>query len=166
MRKGFTLIELLTVIAIIAILAGILIPSLVRATRKAEEAEAANMIKALELAIESFKLDYNQYPWPQPPFTPDVFTASDLIRELMPDDPRITDGQVPTFNRKGRSYLRAVKDRYIRDGTIADPWGYEYKFEWDDTEEKLLIYSFGPNQRDDDAQGPAQGPDYDDISNM
>lgn len=164
MRRGFTLIELLTVITIIAILAGVLIPALVRVSAKAREAEAANMVNALEMAIESFKLDYNQYPWDPPPLTPAVLASADVIRELMPDDPRITTGTVPTHNKKGRSYLRSIKERYIRDGTLTDPWGQEYKFDWDNDNQVLLIYSCGPNGEDDTID---DDDDYvDDLTNL
>lgn len=164
MRRGFTLIELLTVIAIIAILAGILIPSLVMAGAKTRKTEAQNMINSLEMAIENFRLDYNQYPWRPPPFTPDELTSADVIRELIPDDPRITAGQVPTQNKYGRPYLTSVKERYIKDGTMVDPWGQEYIFDWDNENQKLTIYSIGPNMTDEYIDGD---DDYgDDITSL
>ncbi len=165
MRRGFTLIELLTVIAIIAILAGVLIPSLVGAKEKTARAETQSMINALEIAIENFKLDYNQYPWAPPPYTPDTLVSADIIRELIPDDPRITAGQVPTYNKKGRSYIKSLKDRYVKDGTLVDPWGQEYQFEYDGETKKLTIFSIGGNGEDETS--PATEPPYgDDINNL
>lgn len=146
MRRGFTLIELLTVIAIIAILAGVLIPSLVRARSSTEKVEAKNMINAIEMAIEHFKLDYNQHPW-DPLAGPG--SMADVIRELMPDDPRITAGLVPEHNKKGRSYLRSIKKKYIKDGTLVDPWRQEYMIEFSVTEQKMTIWSAGSNELDE-----------------
>lgn len=150
---GFTLIELLTVVAIIAVLAAILLPTLVGVRQRARRVEAQNMIRALELAVERFKLDHSQYPWAPPPQTPEKPVSADVIRELMADDPRITAGSVPTYNRTGRSYLTGVKDEYIKDGTLVDPWGEEYRFQWESASEKVLIYSFGGDGDDGGGEG-------------
>jgi len=59
---GFTLVELLTVIAIIAVLAGILMPALSSAMKKAYEGKARSAISALELAISMYETDMGYYP--------------------------------------------------------------------------------------------------------
>ncbi len=159
MRRGFTLIELLTVVAIIAILAGILIPVMMRMGPRGKVAEARNMISAVELATERFRLENNQYPWPPPPATPDPLVSEDIMRELIPDDPRVTAGVVPQFNRAGRSYLPSLRDEYIKGGTVVDPWGRPYQFRWEAAAERLVIYSFGEDGRDD---GGGEG----DITNL
>ncbi len=61
-KKGFTLVELLTVIAIIAILAGMLMPTLRAARQKAKEAKARAAISALEIAISMYETDMGYYP--------------------------------------------------------------------------------------------------------
>jgi prepilin-type N-terminal cleavage/methylation domain-containing protein len=59
MRKpfppGFTLVELLTVIAIIALLIGILVPSLAAARNQARNASTASLVKTLESGCEQFR---------------------------------------------------------------------------------------------------------------
>ena len=86
------------------------------------------------------------------------------MRELMPDDPRITEGLVPEYNRKGRSYLRSIKDKYIEEGTVVDPWKQEYIIEFDVAQQKTSIWSIGPDGVDDTSDGD---DDYgDDITNL
>ncbi len=54
-RKGFTLVEIMIVVAIIALLAAIAIPNLLRARLNANEAAAQSTIKAISTAAESFR---------------------------------------------------------------------------------------------------------------
>lgn len=71
-KTGFTLVELLTVLAIIALLVGLLIPSLTLIHNTAKEAKQKAQLTKIGLALTAFRTDYGDYPpsnWMAPPPT-------------------------------------------------------------------------------------------------
>lgn len=61
-RRGFTLIELLVVIAIIATLAAVVAPSIFHNISDAKVSAAKSQIEIFALALNSYRLDNDEYP--------------------------------------------------------------------------------------------------------
>ena len=61
-RRGFTLAELLTVIAIIAILIGLLVPTITIIQKTAQKVKQKSQFHGIEIALESFRTDFGDYP--------------------------------------------------------------------------------------------------------
>ena len=61
-QQGMTLIELLVVISIIGVLAGLILPALAAAKKKARETQAKTDMSAIKGAISGYQTDYNRLP--------------------------------------------------------------------------------------------------------
>ena len=61
-KQHFSLVELLTVIAVIAILAGILIPTVGAVKESGRATQALTEAKSIHLAIKSFQNDHKYLP--------------------------------------------------------------------------------------------------------
>lgn len=107
-RSPFTLIELLAVVAIIALLAGLLLPAVMSSRNKAYEAKARGQIKNLQIAIEQYAQEYSVLP--------DDSSYSTLINCLQNEGSYDGAGRgIPFLEVQGNS-----------PGTYIDPWGNPY----------------------------------------
>lgn len=93
MRGGFTLVELLVVIVIIAALAGLTAPQVIKMKKKGDLAEALNNAKQLGLAFAQFDADVGGYP--------DDGTV-EAIKTITGEDAKIT----PLTGNDSNSYFR------------------------------------------------------------
>ena len=65
--RAFTLIELLIVVAIIGILAAIAVPNFLNAQTRAKVARVQSDLRSIGLALETYQVDNNIFPWPKLP---------------------------------------------------------------------------------------------------
>ncbi len=105
-QQGFTLIEIMVVIIILGLLAGLVLPKFLGQEEKAKHEVAKTQIRALENALDAFKLDNGFYP------TTDQGLDA-LIRK--PES-----GHIPAKWREG-GYLKPAR-------IPKDPWGHDYVY--------------------------------------
>jgi general secretion pathway protein G len=103
-EAGFTFIEIMVVIAILALLAGLIVPKIMGRTDDAKRTAAKVQIRNLENALSLYKLDNGTFP-----------TTEQGLRALV-DKPVV--GAVPKKWRAG-GYLAKIPD---------DPWASPYKY--------------------------------------
>lgn len=109
-QPGFTLIEILVVMAIIGMLAVMVAPNLFRQQAGAQRDAAMGQISALETALDSYRLDMNEYP--------------DSLEGLVE-------------NETGRASWNGP---YLRRGIPQDPWGNDYIYDSDGRDFTLISY--------------------------
>lgn len=132
-KPGLTLVEILTVIAIIALLIGILIPAVTAVRDAAKEVKQTGQFTTIELGLTAFKTDYGDYPpsysalgaiycgsqklteallgWDLVGFHPDSAWRWDGLDAAVPPGPGTYDpGALPgaaTFDERKKPYLES-----------------------------------------------------------
>jgi len=127
--RGFTLIELLVVIAIIALLMGILLPSLQRVRQQAKMISCASNMRQLVLGLTTYA-ETNDGRLPPHPSTVTVPTAYHRPFELNWHSNQVgpvTDVYAPTYYRAGRYLSPYLSDVGVFNCTLSairdnTPW--------------------------------------------
>jgi general secretion pathway protein G len=111
--------EMLVVVLIIAILASLIVPNLIKKADQAKVAKATADISSLEDALQSYRLDNDAYP-----------TTDESLDAL-------------TVQPSG---ARNWKGPYLTKGIPADPWGNKYVYQSPGPSgQDYLITSYGPD---------------------
>ncbi|NNG12678.1 MAG: type II secretion system major pseudopilin GspG [Halobacteria archaeon] len=124
-EQGFTLIEVMVVVVILGILAAILVPKVMDRPDQARITKARQDIRALEAALNLYKLDNYVYP------------STDQGLEALIEKP----GSPEPPNWKEGGYV---------DRLPLDPWKQSYQFLSPGAHGSIDIYSLGPDQQPSD----------------
>lgn len=124
-QRGFTLIEVMVVVVILGILAAILVPKVMDRPDQARMTKARQDIRALEAALNLYRLDNYIYP------------TTDQGLEALVEEP--SSPEPP--NWKSGGYL---------DRLPMDPWKQPYQFLSPGSRGTIDIYSLGPDQQPSD----------------
>ena len=123
---GFTLIEIMVVVVILAILAATVVPKIMDRPQEARITKAKQDIRAMEAALDLYKLDNFSYP-----------TTEQGLESLAtkpngaPEPKRYRDG----------GYIKSLQE---------DPWGNAYQYLSPGEHGDADIFSLGPDQQPSD----------------
>jgi len=171
---GFTLIELLVVISIIAILAGMVIPTFYYAKRRAKEAKARVTVKQLEIAFKAYLDTYKV--WPSGLGHDQDYDVSDDQFSAPPFKIfSVLRGNEPTWNSQGIAFFEfenLTNYPAAYQNTALDPWSnpsdsssfkaYRVMFDEDydnkvniggqDVYRSVVVWSAGEDRNDDSGE--------------
>ena len=151
-QGGFTLIEVVVVAAIIAILAGILVPIIFKEIDEARITRAAADVRSISTAMFIFKKDTAQWPY----LSDDCSTVTTLLAGdgNPPSGDIAALGYDTSVTKSFNYYLQSNNGCYpnwkgpYMAGVTADPWGrknYVNAKQFPLPTEPVWIISAGPN---------------------
>ncbi|OQW79976.1 MAG: type II secretion system protein GspG [Proteobacteria bacterium ST_bin11] len=121
-HRGFTLLELLVVLGIIAMLAGIVGPQVMKHMGASKTKAAKVQIEDLAASLDMYKLDEGRYPTAQQGLSALVERPSDAKRWNGP-------------------YLRKEK-------IPQDPWNQDYHYVFPGQHGKFDLFSYGADEKE------------------
>jgi general secretion pathway protein G len=122
--SGFTLIEVMVVVVILSLLAVMVVPKIMGRTDEARIVKAKQDIRALQSALELYKLDNFNYP------------STDQGLEALVNQP---SGTPEPKNWKEGGYVERLP---------KDPWGEPYQYLIPGSQGSIDIYSLGADPQD------------------
>lgn len=125
-QQGFTLLEIMVVVVIMGMLSAIVATNVMGSKEQASIEKASMDIKALDNALDMYKLDNHRFP-----------TTEQGLDALV---------NKPTSSPEPKSYR---KDGYIKD-LPQDPWGNDYMYinPGAHNSSRYDLYSLGPDGED------------------
>ena len=103
-KKAFTLIEVMTVIGIIALLVGILIPAITKVRIMVKETQQKAQLNTISLALGAFKNDFGYYPPSYPVDSRgEFYCGAQKLAEAMFGQDLLGFNRKSTFNRDGQN---------------------------------------------------------------
>jgi len=117
--SGFTLIEIMVVIVILGILAAVVVPRVMDRPDTARIVKAKQDVRALEGALELYRLDNFNYP------------STDQGLEALVSEP---SGSPEAKNWKSGGYMKRLP---------SDPWGNEYQYLSPGANGDIDIFTYG-----------------------
>ncbi|MDB6174012.1 MAG: xcpT 2 [Chthoniobacteraceae bacterium] len=114
LRAGLTLLEVITVLAIIAVLAGLLYPSLITRRQSDQKARAQNDIARIMTAVKQFYTEYGYYP----PLADPLIALSPAAPDQFVGD--LTQGKTKVENSMLMNTLRSI-DAFPNEKYVSNP---------------------------------------------
>lgn len=119
--RGFTLIEIMVVVVIIGILATLIVPKIISRPEEARIVKAKTDVRAIESALELYRLDNGFYP------STDQGLLALVSKPSTEPEP---------MHWKEGGYLRELP---------IDPWDRPYQFLNPGAHGEIDVFSYGPN---------------------
>lgn len=165
-KHNYTLTEMLAVVAIIAILAGLLFPVINSSRERARETQAVGGCNAIATALRQYKMSYSKFPsiTTSDPVgggsgssagasIPTTETSSDnkydkiifALSGVLPGGSS-NDSKFKELNRKKTSFLESPAD-YMKTSTsfYANSWGRRYYIKYGSAGDKMLKFKRAKN---------------------
>ena len=147
--RGFTLIELLIVIAIIAILLGLVFSVGPGVLDRAKKVQAKNDLTQIVTAVNAFYTEYGRYPLMGTVTTPDTTYGSGssgaLFDELRAKTASINTRQIVFISPAEDTSQTTPKGKIGSTGQFCDPWANAYSVRIDADYDNQVTNPYGTN---------------------